>query len=100
MAEEMKNVSAETEENAAKVEKKVKTKTEAKPNFFVRAWKKVAKLAKDTWGELKKVTWTPKAEVMKSFKLVIATVVAVAVVIAVIDLTSSFIINSIAGLIG
>ena len=35
MAEEMKNVSTETVENAAKVEKKVKTKTEAKPNFFV-----------------------------------------------------------------
>ena len=101
MAEEMKNVSVETAENASKAEKKVKTKnTVAKPNFFVSAWKKVVKLSKDTWGELKKVAWTPKAEVIKSFKLVIATVVAVAVVIAVIDLTSSFIINSIAGLIG
>ena len=100
MAEDKKNVAVEGAE-APKAEKKVKAKNaDAKPNFFVRAWNKVSKLAKDTWGELKKVVWTPKTEVIKSWKLVIATVVLVAVVIAVIDLTSSFIINSIAGLIG
>ena len=71
-----------------------------KANFFVRTWKKLVKFIKDTRGELKKVVWTPKAEVFKSFKLVIATVVAVGLCIAVVDTASSWIINSIAGLIG
>ena len=92
-------VSEETAAPKAKVEKKTKN-AEKKPNFFVRAWKGFCKLCKDTSGELKKVVWTPKAEVGKSFKLVIATVVAVGVAIAVVDLASSWIINSIAGLIG
>ena len=73
---------------------------EKKKNFFVRAWNKLIKFFKDTHGELKKVVWTPRAELIKSFKLVVATVVAIAAVIAVIDLSSSWIINSIAGLIG
>ncbi len=68
--------------------------------WFVKVWNKLVKLCKDTAGELKKVVWTPRAEVIKSFKLVIAVVVAVAVIIAVIDLSSSWIINSVAGLIG
>ena len=71
-----------------------------KKNFFVRVWNRLVKFCKDTHGELKKVVWTPRAELFKSFELVIATVVAVAAVIAVIDLGSSWIINSIAGLIG
>ncbi len=87
MADEKKNVS--TKKSDAK-----------KENFFVRMWKKLVKLCKDTVGELKKVVWTPKAEVFKSFKLVIATVVGVSLVIAVIDFGSSLIINTIANLIG
>ncbi len=81
-------------------EKKNITGKDKKPNIFVRIFKKIGKLLKDVVGELKKVTWTPKAEVFKSFKLVIATVVAVGVAIAVVDVASSWIINTIAGLIG
>ena len=110
MAEENKNipeeevaveaeVSAEASAPKSKAGKKSKT-AEKRPNFFVRVWKRISKLCKDTAGELKKVVWTPKAEVAKSFKLVIATVVAIGVAIAVVDLASSWIINSIAGLIG
>ena len=82
MAEEKKNASAK------------------KPNIFVSVWKKFVKFIKDTCGELKKVVWTSKTEVGKNFKLVIATVVAVSVTIAIIDLASSWVINSIASLIG
>lgn len=71
-----------------------------KPNWFVRAWKKIAKFCKDTVGELKKVVWTPKTELVKSSKLVIVTVIAVCAVVALIDLGSSWLINSIAGLVG
>ena len=87
MADEKRNVS--TKKSDAKGE-----------NFFTRIWKKIVKLCKDTVGELKKVVWTPKAEVKKSFLLVIATVVGVSLVIAVIDFGSSLIINTIANLIG
>ena len=104
MADEKKINSAEETESvevSAAAEKKAKSKpTEKKPNFFVRVWRKIVKLCKDTAGELKKVVWTPKAEVFKSFKLVIATVVAIGAAIAIVDLAASFIINGIAGFIG
>ena len=82
------------------VETKSKKSAEKKPNIFVRFGKKVAKICKDTVGELKKVVWTSKSDVWKSFKLVIATVVVISLIIGIIDVTSSFIINTIAGLIG
>ena len=97
MADEKKNVPAE---NETKAEKKSKKSDVKKENIFVRIWKKIVKLVKDTVGELKKVVWTPKSEVLKSFKLVIATVLGVSLVIAIIDFGSSWIINSIASLIG
>ena len=99
MAEEMKNVNEEVDVKAAKDEKKSKNATK-KENFFVRMWKKLVKFCKDTKGELKKVTWTPKSEVIKNFKLVIGTVVAIAVIILAIDSGASLIINAIAGCIG
>ena len=71
-----------------------------KENFIVRVCKKFIKLCKDTVGELKKVVWTSKSELIKNSKLVAVTVVAVCVAIAVVDMGSSWIINSIAGLIG
>jgi len=98
---EVEQVEGEVAEVSAPIEKKAKEKpVEKKPNWFVRVWRKIVKLCKDTAGELKKVVWTPKAEVFKSFKLVIATVVAIGVAIAIIDLAASFIINGFAGLIG
>ena len=102
MAEENRTVDEVTAEVASEKKPKAqKTKqTAKKPNVFVRFGKWVAKVAKDTTGELKKVTWTPKDEVIKSFKLVIAAVVGIGVAIAIVDLASSFIINTIAGLIG
>ena len=89
-----KNITSQAEENKKPV------KNEKKPNFFVTFGKKIAKFIKDTKGELKKVVWTSKSEVWKSFQLVIATVVGVSIAIALIDYVSSFVINTIAGLIG
>ena len=94
MAEKNVNVVAEETKSAKPAtEKKAKAK---KPNIF----KKLGKFFKDTAGEMKKVVWTPKAEVSKNTKLVLATVVVVAVIIAVLDLGSSWLIKSLAGLIG
>ena len=94
MADEKKNVPAEN------AEKKSKKSDAKKENFFVRIWKKFVKLCKDTVNELKKVVWTSKKEVIRSFVLVITTVLGVSLIVAIIDLSSSAIINLIAGLIG
>ena len=71
-----------------------------KQNVFVRIGSKIKKFSKDTVSELKKVSWTSKTELFKSTKLVIATVLAVCIVIALIDLGASWAINSLASLIG
>ncbi len=71
-----------------------------KENVFVRIWNKIKKFFKDTVSELKKVSWTSKTELFKSTKLVIITVLAVCIVIALIDLGASWVVNSLAGLIG
>ncbi len=75
-------------------------KKDKKPNAFANFFKKLGKFFKDTVGELKKVVWTSKSEVWKSFQLVIATVVSISVAIAIVDYVSSLVINAIAGLIG
>ncbi len=71
-----------------------------KENVFVRIWNKIKKFSKDTVSELKKVSWTSKTELFKSTKLVVITVLAVCIVIALIDLGASWVVNSLAGLIG
>ena len=101
MAEDKMNPSVDEEVSVPSVKEKKKTKpVEKKSNFFVRAGKRIAKFTKDIVGEMKKVVWTSKSDLAKNTKLVIVTVVAISVVIAVIDLSCSFIINTIAGLIG
>ena len=97
MSEENKNLPTDDKKVEEKANKKSANK---KPNFFVRMGSKLVKFFKDTKGELKKVTWMSRGEVFKSFKLVIATVVAVGLAIAIVDVSSSFIIKTIAGLIG
>ena len=99
MAEENKILPTD-DGDVKKVEEKAKKKANKKPNFIVRMFKGLFKFFKDTKGEMKKVTWMSRAEVFKSFKLVVITVVAIGLAIAVVDVASSFIINSIAGLIG
>ena len=71
-----------------------------KENVFVKAWNKIKKFSKDTVSELKKVSWTSKTELFKSTKLVVITVIAVCIVIALVDLGASWVVNSLASLIG
>ena len=100
MSEEKKNLSVEETEASDSVVAKKTAKVEKKPNVFSRIWKKLCKLCKDVVGEMKKVVWTPKDELKKSTKLVLATVVAIGLAIAVVDTCFSWLINSFAGLIG
>ena len=101
MAEEMTNKQqgeevVEAAASAPKNEKKAKDQN--KPNFFVRAWKKIKKFCTDVVHEMKKVVWTPKAELKKSTVIVVVAVLCVAVAIAIVDSVFSFAINGIAGL--
>ena len=101
MAEEKMNPSVDTEVvDTSNKEKKKNKPVENKPNFFVRVGRKIKKFCKDVVGEMKKVVWTSKEELKKSTKLVLVTVVAIGLAIAVVDTVCSLIINSIAGLIG
>ena len=101
MSKEMsKNDIAVEDVAVAPAEKKAKKPAAKKENIFKRIWKKFVKLCKDTVSEMKKVVWTPKAELAKNTKLVIVTVVAFSLVIAVIDLVCSYLISGLAGLIG
>jgi preprotein translocase SecE subunit len=105
MSEENKNLSVdETEEVEVEVQapkaKSDKKHSNKKPFFLIRIFKRLGKLWKDVIGEMKKVVWTPKDELKKSTKLVLAAVVAVGLSIAVVDTFFSWIINSVAGLIG
>ena len=90
------NVQDSAKESGVKGSKKAKNVVK-KPNIFVRMWKATKKFLSDTRGELKKVVWTPKHELIKNSKLVIVTVIVVGIAIAVVDIASSFIINTIAG---
>ena len=96
MAENNKKI---TPADTKKAEAKATKSKEKKPNAVVTFTKKAVKFFKDTIGELKKVVWTSKTEVWKSFKLVIATVVAVSVGIALIDAVALHAFKSIAELI-
>ena len=93
-----KNVPVQNEETKAGAKKN--KPVVKKDNFFKHIWKKLVKLCKDTVGEMKKVVWTPQGELKKNTKLVIVTVAAIGIAIAIIDTTCSFLINSLAGVIG
>ena len=95
MAEEIKNLDVK-EQESAKASKKSKDVAK-KPNIFSRGWKAIKKFLSDTKGELKKVVWTPKHELVKNSKLVIVTVIVVGIAIAAVDFASSFIVNTLAG---
>ena len=100
MAEE-KNMSPVDEEVNVTVKENKKNKpANKKPNFFVRVFKRIKKFFKDVVGEMKKVVWTSKEDLKKSTKLVLFTVIAIGLAIAVVDTVCSFLINSLAGLIG
>ena len=101
MSEEKKNLPVDEVEVDDKTSAKSDAKkVEKKPNFIVRIWRKLCKLCKDVVGEMKKVVWTPKNELKKSTKLVLVAVVAISIAIVCVDTACSWLINSLAGLVG
>ena len=104
MAEEMKlpteneNEANPSVKKSGKEKKAEKTFFQKMGEFFKTAWKKTKKFTVDTVHEMKKVVWTPKAELKKSTILVVVAVTIIAAGIAVIDSAFSWAFNGIAGL--
>ena len=76
------------------------TNNTEKVSFFKRMGRGIAKFWRSYVSEMKKVVWMPKSDVWKNTVMVVATVLAFSVAIAIVDVTFSEIINGIAGLIG
>ena len=95
MSKEIKKEKHAVEEVSSK-----SAKTAKKDNFLKRIGKKLVKLFKDTKGEMKKVTWTPKSELKKNTKLVILSVLAISLAFAVVDTAFTYLFTTVAGLIG
>ena len=86
-----------SDKKASKSKKKDKN---AKPNFFVRLGRRIAKFFRDYNSERKKVTWKPWREVCKSAGVVVVTVAAFSLAIYAIDAAFGNLFLWLAGLIG
>jgi len=112
MAEELNNIQEEATEEVTAVEEVAATEPEAltktdkkaKPSKKVsfgeklkKVWEKVKKFFRDTVNEMKKVHWTPKAELKKSTILVVVAVLVVAAGLALVDSFFAFVISTLKG---
>ena len=73
-------------------------KNQKKDNAFVRFGKKIAKICKDTVGELKKVVWSTPKQVLKNALIVVGCVLVVGLFIWVFDLVAETLVNGLIGL--
>ena len=102
-AEEAAEAEAPIADSAATAtkEKKIKKKDKkAKPNFFVRLGRRLAKFFRDYNSERKKITWKPWREVCKSAGIVVVTVAAFSLAIYAIDEAFGNLFLWLAGIIG
>lgn len=56
-----------------------------KPNIFVRIGRGISRFFRDTKGEMKKVVWPSKKQVLNNFIVVLVFVVLCAVLIGLLD---------------
>ena len=85
---------------ATKEKKSKKKDKKAKPNFFVRLGRRLAKFFRDYNSERKKITWKPWREVCKSAGIVVVTVAAFSLAIYAIDEAFGNLFLWLAGIIG
>lgn len=79
---------------AEKVAKKPEAKKPAKkPNFFVRAGRGIARFFRDTKGEMKKVVWPSRKQVLNNLLVVAVFVIVLAVIIFILDWFFVFLLN-------
>lgn len=60
-------------------------KVAKKPNFFVRMGRGIARFFRDTKGEMKKVVWPSKKQVINNLFVVAAFVIIIAIIMFVLD---------------
>lgn len=68
-------------------------KTAKKPNFFVRAGRGIARFFRDTKGEMKKVVWPSRKQVLNNLLVVAVFVIVLALIIFVLDWLFVFLLN-------
>lgn len=69
-----------------------------KENFFKRFGKAFVRFFRDTKGEMKKVVWPSRKQVLNNFLIVVMFVIIAAIVIFSLDAIFSFIFKSLIGL--
>lgn len=81
-----KNLNKETKVNEVVQTREVKDqKKKGKPNVFVRFWNWLKKTCKNTFSEIKKVSWPTFAKVVKNTGIVLAVVCVFLVIITAFD---------------
>lgn len=71
-----------------------------KPNFFVRAGKRISRWFREMRSELKKVVWPTTAQLVNNSWVVIVSVFVVGLLIAGLDFVMHTVINALAGITG
>ncbi len=77
-------------------------KSQKKPNFFARVantFKRIAKYFRDTFGEMKKVAWPSKKQVVNNTIVVLVVVVFAAVIIFGLDTLFGFILQTLLNIV-
>ncbi|NLW78278.1 MAG: preprotein translocase subunit SecE [Ruminococcaceae bacterium] len=64
-----------------------------KPNILVRMGRGIVRFFRDTRGELKKVVWPSRKQVLNNFLVVVVFVVLAAVFIFLLDLLFNWLLN-------
>ena len=99
-AQETPIAEPEVPATVAKESKGKKKDKNAKPNFFVRLGRRIAKFFRDYNSERKKITWKPWREVCKSAAVVVVTVAVFSLAIYAIDAAFGNLFLWLAGIIG
>ncbi len=71
-----------------------------KENFFKRAGKGIVRFFRDTRGEMKKVVWPSRSQVLNNFIVVVVFVIIAALVIFALDATFGFVFEKLITLAG
>ena len=89
MNEETKNVQKGTSEVAVKTQNEVAAKKQTnknkKPNAFVRFFKNIGRKFKETFSELKKVTWPKFSKVVKQTGVVLGIILIFLILVTAFD---------------
>lgn len=70
-----------------------------KPNVFLRVWRAIVRFFRDTRGEMKKVVWPSRKQVLNNFLVVIGFVVLAALIIFCLDAIFGWVLGQVVNLV-